>query len=88
MCSSKTVGCIPQGRSVPTDTSEKGLESLIVASLCDEAGYVAGDSNDYDRDHAVDLVAAGIGCRVYRGSAQFITILNCFQSDAKFLILG
>jgi type I restriction enzyme R subunit len=40
---------------VPTDTSEKGLESLIVASLSDEAGYVAGDSSDYDRDHAVDL---------------------------------
>jgi type I restriction enzyme R subunit len=40
---------------VPTDTSEKGLESLIVASLCDEAGYVAGDSSAYDREHAVDL---------------------------------
>ena len=40
---------------MPTDTSEKGLESLIVASLRDETGYVAGDSNDYDRDHAVDL---------------------------------
>ena len=40
---------------MPTDTSEKGLESLIVASLCDEAGYVAGDSSAYDREHAVDL---------------------------------
>ncbi|MBF0192746.1 MAG: type I restriction endonuclease subunit R [Magnetococcales bacterium] len=37
-----------------TDTSEKGLEALIVRSLIDEAGYVAGDSRDYDRDHAVD----------------------------------
>ncbi|MEO5354529.1 MAG: type I restriction endonuclease subunit R [Magnetococcus sp. XQGC-1] len=37
-----------------TDTSEKGLEVLIVRSLIDEAGYVAGDSRDYDRDHAVD----------------------------------
>jgi hypothetical protein len=38
-----------------TDTSEKGLESLIIASLVDEAGYVQGRSSDYERDHAVDL---------------------------------
>ncbi|WIY53924.1 type I restriction endonuclease subunit R [Devosia sp. YIM 151766] len=38
-----------------TDTSEKGLEALIVRSLIDEAGYVAGASKDFDRDHAVDL---------------------------------
>ncbi|AET65213.1 type I restriction endonuclease subunit R [Methanothrix harundinacea] len=40
----------------PTDTSEKNLESLIVQSLISEAGYVEGDSKDYDRDHAVDLI--------------------------------
>ena len=39
-----------------TDTSEKGLETLIVESLVNEAGYVRGESADYDRDHAVDLV--------------------------------
>lgn len=38
-----------------TDTSEKGLETLIVNSLIGDAGYVAGDSKDFDRDHAVDL---------------------------------
>jgi type I restriction enzyme R subunit len=38
-----------------TDTSEKGLESLIVASLVKEAGYIQGDAADYDREHAVDL---------------------------------
>lgn len=38
-----------------TDTSEKGLEGFIVRSLIDEAGYVAGASKDFDRDHAVDL---------------------------------
>jgi len=52
---SSQVAAIAQEPNVPTDTSEKGLESLIVASLRDETGYVAGDSNDYDRDHAVDL---------------------------------
>ncbi|RLC25841.1 MAG: type I restriction endonuclease subunit R [Deltaproteobacteria bacterium] len=39
----------------PTDTSEKGLESIIVDSLVKEADYVQGNSKDYDREHAVDL---------------------------------
>ncbi len=38
-----------------TDTSEKGLESIIVTSLVNDAGYVQGDSKDYDREHAVDF---------------------------------
>ncbi len=38
-----------------TDTSEKGLETLIVESLVNEAGYVQGTSEDFDREHAVDL---------------------------------
>jgi type I restriction enzyme R subunit len=43
--------------SMPTtDTSEKGLETLIVESLVNEAGYIQGNSNDYDREYAVDLV--------------------------------
>lgn len=40
---------------MPTDTSEKGLELLIVDSLVENAGYVQGQSEDFDRDHAVDL---------------------------------
>ena len=40
---------------MPTDTSEKGLESLIVDSLVSEAKYEPGQSKDYDRDYAVDL---------------------------------
>jgi type I restriction enzyme R subunit len=39
-----------------TDTSEAGLESLIVRSLIDQAGYTQSNPTDYDRDHAVDLV--------------------------------
>src|SRR5687767_804565 len=58
-----------------TDTSEKGLEGLIVAALTGQAsrpvgngrlfadapaaygsaGYVQGDPNEYNREHAVDL---------------------------------
>ncbi|MGA2408012.1 MAG: type I restriction endonuclease subunit R [Bacteroidales bacterium] len=40
----------------PTDTSEKGLESIIVSSLATETGYSQGISSDYDRDHAIDIV--------------------------------
>ncbi|HPL80739.1 MAG TPA: type I restriction endonuclease, partial [Burkholderiaceae bacterium] len=52
----------------PTDTSEKGLESIIVASLVEEAGYVQGDPQDYDREHAVDL-------------AKLLQFLAATQSD-------
>lgn len=38
-----------------TDTSEKGLETLIVAAMTG-GGWIQGDPNDYDRDYAVDLV--------------------------------
>lgn len=39
-----------------TDISEKGLETLIVDSLVRDAQYVQGRPEDFDRDHAVDLV--------------------------------
>src|ERR1035438_843701 len=38
-----------------TDTSEKGLESLIVKFLVTSASYAQGEPTDYDRAHAVDL---------------------------------
>lgn len=39
-----------------TDTSEKGLESLVVTHMTSpEAGWFAGDPNDYNREYAVDL---------------------------------
>src|SRR5271157_1225030 len=41
---------------IVSDTSEKGLEALIVGSLGDDSGYVQSEPEDYDRDHAVDVV--------------------------------
>ena len=38
-----------------TDTSEKGLESLIVTEMTSR-GWIAGSWQDYDREYAVDLV--------------------------------
>lgn len=37
-----------------TDTSEKGLETIIVESLINDSGYSQGSSEDYDREHALD----------------------------------
>ena len=42
----------PKKAPMPTtDTSEKGLETLIVESLTTDAHYAQGDPKDYDRDH-------------------------------------
>lgn len=38
-----------------TDTSEKGLEALIVRDLCTGGGYVPGNPTDYNRDVALDV---------------------------------
>ena len=38
-----------------SDTSERGLESLIFASMT-SSGWIPGTSVDYDRDYCVDLV--------------------------------
>ena len=38
-----------------TDTSEKGLESQIVAGMLG-IGWIAGQPGDYDRDYSVDIV--------------------------------
>lgn len=38
-----------------TDTSEKGLESLIVNSLVNDNGYALGTSKDFEREYALDL---------------------------------
>jgi len=41
-------------KDLVSDTSEKGLEILIVGSLVDESGYRQTEPADFDRDHAVD----------------------------------
>ncbi len=38
-----------------TDTSEKGIEKLIVDDMT-STGWIAGNPGDYDRSYAVDLV--------------------------------
>jgi len=58
-----------------TDTSEKGLESLIVASMTN-SGWIAGAASDYEREYCVDL-------------AQLSAFLKATQADvAEALDLG
>jgi type I restriction enzyme R subunit len=52
-----------------TDTSEKGLEALIVRDLCIGGSYVQGNPCDYNRDVAVDVV-------------QLLTFLQATQPKA------
>jgi len=42
-----------------TDTSEKALEALIVASLVNDAKYVQGRPEDYNREYCVELAQLG-----------------------------
>lgn len=42
-----------------TDTSEKGLEALIVNDMMTGGGWIAGNPKDCDRSYAVDLVQLG-----------------------------
>ena len=48
----------PRAARTTTDTSEGGLETLIVSDMT-RAGWVAGRADDYDREHAVDVVQLG-----------------------------
>jgi len=43
---------------MPTDTSEKGLESLIVADML-TSGWLSGDAKTYDRNYCVDIAHLG-----------------------------
>lgn len=54
---------------MPTDTSEKGLESLICESLVCDARYEPGRNEDFDHDHAVDI-------------AKLLSFLHATQPDA------
>lgn len=69
-----------------TDTSEKGLESLIVDSLLGDSGYVAGAPSDYDRDSAVDLVKLTAFLRATQAdTADTLDLDNDGPTRAKFL---
>ncbi len=52
----------------PTDTSERGLESVIVAAM-GRGGWITGDPRNYDREYGVDL-------------AQLVAFLGATKAEA------
>jgi type I restriction enzyme, R subunit len=69
-----------------TDVTEKGLESLIVDSLVSEAGYQQGRSEDYDRDHAIDLAKLGEFLRATQPeAADFLNLEEESPRRTQFL---
>ncbi len=68
-----------------TDTTEKGLESLIVASMVG-SGWRAGDSKDYDREFAVDLhQLAAFLAATQPEAAEALDLTNPTPARQKFL---
>jgi type I restriction enzyme R subunit len=59
-----------------TDTTEKGLESLIVGHMT-TSGWIASDPKDYEREYAVDLVQLRAFLRVTQPA-----LVEAFELDA------
>ncbi len=68
---------------MPTDTKEKGLESLIVEWLVSQNGYEQGTNADYDKEYAIDAT------RLFRFLQETqpdkVQMLGIFSSDIKRL---
>jgi type I restriction enzyme R subunit len=68
-----------------TDTSEKGLESLIVAGMT-AAGWIAGDAKDYDREYALDLTQLATFLQVTQPEVvEALDLDNASPTRRKFL---
>ena len=68
-----------------TDTSEKGLESLIVAGMID-SGWSAGAPKDYDREYCIDLVQLRTFLRATQPKvAEAFDVDNDSPTRRKFL---
>jgi type I restriction enzyme, R subunit len=68
-----------------TDTSEKGLESMIVTDML-ESGWIAGSPKDFNREYAVDLEQLQAFIRLTQ--PQLIEVLDLEQESPtrhKFL---
>jgi type I restriction enzyme R subunit len=69
-----------------TDTSERGLETLIVDSLIKEAGWAAGDSADYEREYAIDLAQLSSFLRATQPKVvEALDLGNASPTRQKFL---
>ena len=68
-----------------TDTSEKGLEKLIVDDMT-SAGWIPGNPGDYDRSYAVDLVQLrGFITETQPNLVEALDLQNDSPARQKFL---
>lgn len=63
------------------DTSEKGLENIIVAHLRDVNGYNQGTSNDYDKTFA--MLPATVEAFLRKTQPEKVDELRIFSSDSE-----
>ena len=63
------------------DTSEKGLEDIIVAHLRDVNGYSQGTSNDYDKTFA--LLPANVEAFLRKTQPEKVDELRIFSSNIE-----
>jgi len=70
-----------------TDTSEKSLESLIVADMTAPGrGWIAGDPKDYDREYFVDLAQPSVFlCTTQPESVDALDLGHDGPTRRKFL---
>jgi type I restriction enzyme R subunit len=70
---------------MPTDTTEAGLESLIFNSMTD-AGWIAGNHEDYNREYAVDLkLLSAFILATQKEQAEYLDLGNEGPTRQKFL---
>jgi type I restriction enzyme R subunit len=68
-----------------TDTSEKGLESLIIADMT-TAGWIAGNPSQYDREYAMDLAQLGAFLNATQPDViDALDLANATPTRQKFL---
>lgn len=63
------------------DTSEKGLEDIIVAHLRDVNGYNQGSSNDYDKTFA--MLPANVEAFLHKTQPEKVDELRIFSSNIE-----
>lgn len=73
-------------KNMPTDTTEKGLESLIFTGMTSAGGWIAGEANDYDREYAVDLHQLTLFLEATQPDIlDAVDLLNASATRQKFL---
>ena len=66
---------------MPTDTSERQLETILVSYLRDKNGYEEGVSEDYNKNYALDTER--VKCFLLSTQKQKVENTACFASEVS-----